>query len=78
MSDWKWSGPDATEGVVIPSVQAVAVYTNQDGDIVIRQEGAGHGDTPEDQVIFIPRSMAKAIAKAVSDELKKPFDPTER
>lgn len=68
-SDWNWNDKEST---VIPAVQAVAVYTNPSGDIVIRQQDH-YGD--DDAVIVIPRSQAAQLAKALRDEAKKPFVP---
>ena len=52
--------------MVIPSVQAVAVYTNGNGDVVIRQEGWAGED---DSVIVIPVSLAQQVADAIKNEL---------
>lgn len=69
MSDWKWHGEEA-ESIVIPAVQAVAVYTNPRGEIVIRQQDQTGN---EDAVVIIPRASAKALAKAITAEAAKPF-----
>lgn len=69
-NDWNWNDND--DGVVIPAVQAVAVYTNPKGDIVIRQQDFMGED---DAVIIIPRSRATDLAAAIRDEVKKPFRP---
>lgn len=74
MSDFKWYGQDASESVVIPSVQAVAVYTNPDGEIVIRQQSSSQDD---DHFIAIPRSQVKALIKAIREEAAKPFEADE-
>lgn len=52
------------ESTVIPSVRAVAVYTNTDGDIVIRQEGW----PDEDAVIVVPRSAVNSLVEALKAE----------
>ena len=52
------------ESTVIPSVRAVAVYTNPDGDIVIRQEGYPE----DDQVIVVPRGSVNSLIKALKAE----------
>ena len=62
--EFDWLSDDDKESVVVPSVQAVAVYNNGQGDVVIRQQD-GMGN--EDQVIIIPRSNAKAVAKAIAE-----------
>lgn len=53
------------ESTVIPSVRAVAVYTNPNGDIVIRQEGY----PDEDAVIVIPRGALNSLVKALKAEV---------
>lgn len=75
--DWIWTGASESESTVIQSVRAVAVYTNPAGDIVIRQEGSGHGDNPGDDVVVVPRSFINQLVKAIKAEASKPFDPTE-
>jgi len=67
-NDWKWHEQDAKESIVVPSVQAVAVYANTDGDIVIRQQNP-MGE--EDAVIVVPRSSVGAIIKALKAESAK-------
>jgi hypothetical protein len=67
--DFDWFSDDAKQDVVIPSVQATAVYVNGDMDIVIRQQ---HPMGEEDAIIIIPRAQAKALAKAITDAAK-PF-----
>lgn len=70
--EWQWRDATSEGLVVIQSVQAVAVYTNQSGDIVIRQQSAMQ---EEDSFIVIPRSSAKALSKAIAEEAKKHFVP---
>ena len=65
MNDWSWSEEDGKSSTVVRSVQAVAVYTNPDGDIVIRQQGEFGGD---DSVIIIPTQVASAVSKAIMTE----------
>lgn len=70
MSDqWSWESEVAKQSTVVKSVRAVAVYTNGDRDIVIRQEGYGAGDHPGDEFVVIPRAMANAVIKAIRAEL---------
>lgn len=52
------------ESTVIPSVRAVAVYTNPNGDIVIRQEGY----PDEDDFIVIPRGAVNSLVEALKAE----------
>lgn len=51
------------EGVIIPVQAAVAVYENQRGDIVIRQQRAWDKDS--DTLIFIRPENALAIVHAI-------------
>ena len=66
--DWDWNTD--TDSTVVPAVQAVAVYTNPKGDIVVRQQDM-YGE--DDSVIVVPRQHASRLAKALRDEAKKPF-----
>lgn len=60
--DWDWYGNEEKTDIVFPSVQAVAVYGNPDGDVVIRQQGAmGEDDT----IIIVPRLNVDAIIAAI-------------
>jgi len=67
-SDMQWYGPDASADIVVKSVQAIAVYTNTSGDIVIRQQDPLNDD---DSVIVIPRSSVSALVKALKAEAAK-------
>jgi len=71
-SDYSWHDEIGKAATVVPSVQAIAVYTNPKGDIVLRQEDS-MGE--EDSVVVIPRSMVKQVAKALQDEAKKEIEP---
>lgn len=51
------------DSVVFPTVQGVAVYSNPDGDIVIRQQAGPLDD--DDTIIVFPRSQAQSIALAI-------------
>ena len=64
--EFAWA-PDAS-AVVFKSVQGVAVYTNLDGDIVIRQQAGPLDD--DDAVIVIPRDRVPALASALNAELE--------
>lgn len=61
MTDFDW---DDKASVVFPTVGAVAVHRNDDGDVVIRQENPW-GD-PDDAVL-IPRHMLNAVIKAMRE-----------
>jgi len=65
--EFNWFDQDQSD-IVIPSVQAVAVYLNASLDVVIRQQDATGND--EDAVVIIPRSQAKALAKAILEAAK--------
>lgn len=60
VDDFKWGETPA----VIPRVDAVAVYENTDGDIVIRQQNQ-MGD--DDEIIVIPRKYAATVCYAVME-----------
>jgi hypothetical protein len=51
--------------VVIEQVDAIAVYTNPKGHIVIRQQGQ-YGD--DDAWIVVPRNRVPELLKAISAE----------
>lgn len=70
-NDWKWNDEASKELTVFPTVSAVAVYSNPDGDIVVRQEGHMGED---DAVIIIPRIHAAAVISAVQAELEQEKD----
>lgn len=65
--NFNWNDEEMQEDIIVPSVQAIAVYRNPSLDIVIRQQDP-LGE--EDQVIVIPRSRAKEIIKAIQKNLK--------
>jgi hypothetical protein len=65
-SDWDWNGSDEKNSTVIRPVEAVAVYTNVAGDLVIRQQNA-MGE--EDSLIVLPLAAAPAVIAAIQKEL---------
>ena len=67
MADWNWFAEDSKESIVVPQVDAIAVYENADGDVVMRQQ-SGLG---EDKVIIIPRGSVSAVVKALSSYKKR-------
>lgn len=67
-NDWKWHDESGKESTVFPTISAVAVYTNQAGELVIRQEGQMGED---DSVIVIPRIHAGAVISAMQSELEQ-------
>jgi hypothetical protein len=56
--------------LVVRRVDAIAVYTNSDGDIVIRQQRA---DVPVDAVITLPMQHAYSVIEGIQRQLKGPF-----
>jgi hypothetical protein len=68
MSDWKWNGTVEKDCIVVKPVEAIAVYENEDGNIVIRQQGPMGED---DSVIVVPQPAARALIKAIQRVLKR-------
>jgi len=60
MSDFNWS----EEETVFPAVLGVAVYKNERGEVVIRQESDHVGDDA-DAVIILPPSLCKNLIEAL-------------
>jgi hypothetical protein len=58
--DWYATGDN--QEIVFPSVQAVAVYRNPAGDVVIRQQGELH---EEDSFIIIPAGQVDKVISAM-------------
>lgn len=56
--------------VVVKRVDAIAVYKNSDGDIVIRQQRA---DVPVDVVVTIPAQHAYSVIEGIQRQVKGPF-----
>lgn len=64
MTDFKWN--EDIDNVVFKSVQGVAVYSNPDGDIVIRQQASPLYD--EDQIVIVPSDRVEALIFAIKSE----------
>jgi hypothetical protein len=63
MADFDWS--KEKESIVVRSVEAVAVYSNPNGDLVIRQQG---GPLDEDDIwVVIPLERVDAVIDAMKD-----------
>jgi len=62
--DFSWSDDTL---VVVKRVDAIAVYRNPEGDIVIRQERRG-GD--EDHVVIVPGQYAYTLVESIQRLLK--------
>lgn len=56
--------------IVIKRVDAIAIYTDSEGDIVIRQQRA---DSPVDSVITIPARNAHSVIEGLQREQKGRF-----
>lgn len=64
--DFKWHDPATKDNIVVPSVDAIAVYLNPHGDVVIRQESRMGED---DSIIVVPRSMVENLIGALKSEI---------
>jgi hypothetical protein len=62
-----WSDKKA---LVVRRVDAIAVYMDSEGDIIIRQQ---HPDVPIDSVITIPAQHAYSVIEGLQRQLKGPF-----
>jgi hypothetical protein len=60
---WDWAADDCKGDVIIPQVNAVAVYQNGAGDVVIRQRDP-YGD--EDSFIVVPVGYLPVLISALS------------
>jgi hypothetical protein len=65
---WNWQAEENKESIVVKSVEAIAVYTNELGDIVIRQQNM-MGD--DDYFVSFPKSSINALIKALKAEAKR-------
>lgn len=55
--------------VIVPQTDAVAVYSNENGDVVIRQNGDNDPTTEQDHVIVVPRVHGMVFIAAIRNEL---------
>ena len=69
MEEFDWSDK---RSVIVRRVDAIAIYTNAEGDIVIRQQRA---DVPVDSVITVPTQHAYSVIEGIQRQLKGPFTP---
>jgi hypothetical protein len=60
--EFSWS----TEEVVVEAVEAIAVYKNSKGNIVIRQQRSRTGD--EDAFVVVPRDKVSELIAAINKE----------
>jgi len=63
--DWADKG-----SIVVRRVDAIAIYTDPEGDIVIRQQRA---DVPYDVIVTIPPQHAYSVIEGIQRQLKGPF-----
>jgi hypothetical protein len=66
MADWDWNSSSARESLVLPRVDALAIYANNNGEIVLRQQGM---DGHDDSIIIIPKSQAQEVINAIATML---------
>lgn len=66
MADWDWSSASSRESLVLPRVDALAIYANSSGEIVLRQQGM---DGSDDSIIIIPKSQAQQVIDAIGGML---------
>lgn len=66
-NDWDWN-PEKQKSIVVQQVDAIAIYTNVRGEIVIRQQGFG-GE--EDAIVAFPKAYAETIIAALQTEMTK-------
>ena len=62
------------EAIVVKHVGAIAVYKNDDGDVVVRQEARTPGDG--DAVVVVPIAHTWSLIGALTRELKGAFSAT--
>jgi hypothetical protein len=73
-NDFSWSDEAL---IVVKRVDAIAVYKNPQGDIVIRQESRSDGD---DNIVLVPAQYAYTVVESIQRLLKGqlfslPVDP---
>jgi hypothetical protein len=68
-NDFSWSDEAL---IVVKRVDAIAVYKNPEGDIVIRQERRSGG---EDNVVIVPAQYAYTLVESVQRMLKAQLFP---
>lgn len=68
MADFDWHAGEGKESIVVPQVDAVAVYSNTKGDIVIRQQ---HPMGEDDAVVIVPKRHVGALVAAIRKAAKE-------
>ncbi len=66
MADWDWNSSSSRESLVLPRVDALAICANNNGEIVLRQQGM---DGHDDSIIIIPKSQAQEVIDAIAKML---------
>lgn len=65
---WDWLGDEERKSTVVRPVNAIAVYTNLNGDVVIRQQGEIGG---EDSLVVAPKSAIQDLINALAAAIKE-------
>lgn len=71
--NWYWHNDHEKEKTVIQHVDAIAVYVNNDNNIVIRQEDPMGSN--EDKWIVVPRAQVETLIAAMRREMDEPPIP---
>lgn len=58
-----WTSESMQDSIVFPTVQGVAVYLNEVGDVVLRQQGI---DGHDDSFVVVPRHHASEVQQAIA------------
>jgi hypothetical protein len=67
-ADFSWRETDA---VVVRQQDAIAVYSNPDGDLVIRRRQAWDEDEDEDVWIVVAQTQIRAVIDAMEKVVKE-------
>ncbi|AYD02219.1 hypothetical protein [Neorhizobium sp. NCHU2750] len=66
MSDFDWNEAAKAGDIIVRSQDAIAVYENDDGDIVIRRQADPYIEN-EDVFVVIPLEKAIDVARKIVD-----------
>lgn len=66
-ADWCWFGEEEASFIIVPPVAGIAVYLNDCGNLVIRQQEVGL----DDNVIVIPFAQAEHLVNGILRTLAK-------
>ncbi len=61
--EWNWNTVEGRLDTVVPQVSATAIYLNEAGDIVLRQQQF----MEEDSVIVVPKPYTKALIARIQE-----------